>query len=176
MYQSCVQTCIAAGGSCAYTDALKARYDISDYNWRYDLSLAVDIHTCSTKSACSNLIYKKNVWGYELNEKRECFYGDRNRVCSTGVPSNYSAYLHRKLCPCTLFVCNGSYTVQPSPKPIAPSAFPISSAPSFRPSISLEPSNTAIPTVQVQWVLGLSGQSCAATCANVRRVDYHHSK
>jgi hypothetical protein len=171
-----VQTCIAAGGSCAYTDALKARYATYGYDWYDDLRSAVDIRTCSTNSACWNPEYKKNVWGYELNERRQCFYGDRDRVCSSGVPSNYTATSHRKVCPCTLFVCNGSYTAQPSPAPAAPSALPTTKAPSFRPSISLEPSHSAIPTVRVQWVLGLTGRSCAASCAAVRRVDDHLSK
>ena len=147
--QSCVQTCIAAGGSCDYTDALKSEYN--DYG-RNDLSLAVDIRTCESNNfACSNPIYKKNVWGYEVNERRQCFFGDRDRVCSSGVPSNYTASSHRKVCPCTLFVCNGSYTARPS---LLSTAQPTTSAPSFRPSISLEPSHTAIPTVRVQWVLG----------------------
>ena len=166
-----MQTCIAAGGSCDYTDALKSDYNDYWWRWRDDLSRAVDIRTCESNNACSNPIYKENVWGYEVNERRKCFYGDRDRVCSSGVPSNYTASSHRKVCPCTLFVCNGSYTAQPSLLSTAP---PTTSAPSFRPSISLEPSHTAIPTVPVQWVLGLTGRSCAATCAAVRSVAFNY--
>ncbi len=172
IYQSCVQTCIAAGGSCDYSDALKNRYSNSDYLWRDDWSRAVDIRTCSLNNACANPTYKKNMWGYELHGNRMCYYGDRSRVCTdgNGVPSNFTGSAHRKLCPCTLFVCNGSYTSLPSPSPTVLPTFPLTSTPSLRPSISLEPSNSAIPTVQVRWVLAMEGRSCATTCAAVRGV------
>jgi hypothetical protein len=135
----------------------------------------VDIRTCSINSACAYAIYKKNVWGCELHGNDVCYYRDRDRVCSDGAPSNFTRSDHRKASPCTLFVCNGSYTSVPLLTPTALPTFPLTSTPSFRPIVSLEPSRSVTPTAQVRWVLGLQDRSCATTCAAVRGdcLPYH---
>ena len=141
----------------------------SDYYWQYDLQRAVDINTCSNeRSQCNQLIYMKGLLGFELALNRNyCYYGDRDRLCTDTLPSNFTGSAHRKLCPCTIFICNGSYTTEPTLMPTMTPTFPITSIPSFKPSISFEPSKSAIPTVQVRWVLAIAGQSCTTTCASV---------
>ena len=149
--QSCSQTCSAVRATCSSDSQY---LPMTNFELQDIASKSIDIRSCApVNSALCRTSYQ--TYHTPVSSMGVCYYG-AHRSMKFDVDSSWSNM--RRFCPCSSFTCNTSLYYSPS---AMPTFNPTLAPTTFRPS-SIAPS--AIPTIAVDWVVGIAGQSCSESC------------